>query len=135
MICLFSSNIQFVMTIPDTWIKKILSEIYNTIFCFRWYVLNSNEIIWRILYFRLCLFFVSTLPAQSRKDSRLREELKISDHMNIGLIILVWFETKYQNVYTHFIRKIVKYIRIMLSIIFVGHWANYCMDCLENAVD
>ena len=28
----------------------------------------------------------------------------------------------------------VQYIRIMLSIIFVGHSANYCIDCIENAV-
>ena len=115
--------------------ENILSEICNTKLCFRLCLLNSNKIIWRILYFRLCLFFVSTLPAQSRRDSRLREELKISDHMNIGLIILVWFETKY-HVDAPFVKcyRNIKYIRIMLSIIFVGHSANYCIDCLVNAV-
>ena len=52
-------------------------------------------------------FLFASLLAQSRKDSRLREELKISDHMNIELFILVWFE-KYQNVgwlHKHFFRN------------------------------
>ena len=75
----------------------------------RWY---EGSLIFVFVY-----FLFSTLPAQSRKDSRLREELKISDHMNIELIILVWYEKE----------KIVicnvqnfRYIRIMLSIFFVA---------------
>ena len=35
------------------------------------------------------------------------------------------FYSKYRNV---------QYLRIMLTIICVGHSANYCIDCLENAV-
>ena len=108
--------------------ENILSEIYNTILGFRWNVLNSNQMIWRIPYFRLCLFFVFYLTSSISKGfevARRAENIWSYEYWVNNTCII----KKYHNMggcannATFIMYRNVKYIKIMLNILL----ENYCL--------